>query len=604
MKFTINFQPLGIRLVCDEPLTALEAAREAGINLRSDCGGKGTCGKCIIKIPDNYSQSPNEIENNNLPKKLLANGYRLACQTIIDQDIQILIPPQSLLEDQVLQIESLAIKTLVKPAVRSYHLKLTPATLNDLRSDLERIQDEMKKHYHQTKIEVPFHILQSFSPLIRKNKWQIHLILNNNEIIQISETAPKNLLGLAVDVGSTKIACYLLDLQSGKVLAAKGAANPQTVYGEDIMSRLEAVLHSPDNTIRLQKGVIDTINQISSDLCKVVGANQSEIADFCLVGNTAMHHFFLKLPSESLATSPFVPVINYPLNIPSSFINLKGMPGAKAFIPPVLAGFVGSDHLAFLYAAGFTKNNRTRLGIDIGTNTEIALQHGEHIVSCSTASGPAFEGAHIRFGMHAASGAIEHVTITEEGIARCKTIGDKAAIGICGSGILDTIAELRRNHILNFRGRLDKSHQKVIQEENGKSAFVLVNKKNGQREITISQQDIDQILLAKGAIRAGIEILMDHLRVKPKDIEDVIIAGAFGSTMNSEHAIHIGMLPPIEINKVHVIGNAAGAGARMMLISTNARDEAYQLSKRIEYLELTTYPDFALFFANGIRFNS
>ncbi|HEY60938.1 MAG TPA: DUF4445 domain-containing protein [Anaerolineae bacterium] len=604
MKFTINFQPIGIRLICDEPLTALEAAREAGIQLRADCGGKGTCGKCMIRVSDDYTKSPSAVERNKLAENLLSKGYRLACETIADNDIQIFIPPQSLLEGQVLQTEGLMAEITPKPAVSSYPLKLEPATLNDLRSDVVRIKDKMEKQYHKTGVQVPFDILPSLSQSLRENDWQINLLVNNGEIINSSKTSPEKLLGLAVDVGSTKIACYLLDLQSGKVLATKGAANPQIAFGEDIMTRLEAILRSSDNAIRLQEDVIETINQISSELCSAVSADQSEIMDFCLVGNTAMHHFSLKLPSQSLATSPFVPVTNLALNIRASSIHLNGMPGAKVFVPPVLAGFVGSDHLAFLYASGFGKGKRTRLGIDIGTNTEIALQHGGRIVSCSTASGPAFEGAHIRFGMRAASGAIEHVSITKDGNAKCEVIGNKTAIGICGSGILDTIAELHRNHITNSRGRLDKSHKKVKLEQNGIPAFVLLAKNENQQEITISQHDIDQILLAKGAIRAGADILMDHLQVNPREIEDVVIAGAFGSYMNPEHAISIGMLPTININKVHTVGNAAGTGARMMLISTTARKEACQLAGRIEYLELTTYPDFALFFANGIRSSS
>jgi uncharacterized 2Fe-2S/4Fe-4S cluster protein (DUF4445 family) len=236
-----------------------------------------------------------------------------------------------------------------------------------------------------------------------------------------------------------------------------------------------------------------------------------------------------------------------------------------------------------------------RLGIDIGTNTEIALQKNSHLVCVSTASGPAFEGAHIRYGMRAAPGAIEHVRIDNQGNVQLQVIGDQPPVGICGSGILDAVSEFRRLEILNARGRLDKSSPGVQLDDLGKPFFNLTE------SITLSQNDIDQILLAKGAIRAGIDVLMDYLKVKPDEIEDVCIAGAFGSYMNPENAVHIGMLPEISLSRIHAVGNAAGTGARMMLISKSARHNAEEFAKRIEYLELTVYPEFPLFYARGIQ---
>jgi uncharacterized 2Fe-2S/4Fe-4S cluster protein (DUF4445 family) len=264
----------------------------------------------------------------------------------------------------------------------------------------------------------------------------------------------------------------------------------------------------------------------------------------------------------------------------------------------VIAGFVGSDHLAFLLAEGFGEDQRTRLGIDIGTNTEIALQKGGEIVSVSTASGPAFEGAHIRFGMRAAPGAIEHVTLDNTGSAEIQVIGNQEAIGICGSGILDAVAEMRRIGLLNSRGRMVREFPGVRLDGNGKPYIQL---SQGSQPVTLSQNDVDQILLAKGAIRAGIDILLDHLNVKPDEIEEVIIAGAFGTFMLPEHAMRIGMLPEVGLNKVQAVGNAAGAGARMMLISKSARIKAEALARQIRYLELTVYPEFPMFYARGIQ---
>ena len=277
----------------------------------------------------------------------------------------------------------------------------------------------------------------------------------------------QSLLGLAVDVGSTKLACYLMDLETGEVLAAKGVPNPQIAYGEDIMARLSYALKEKDGASKLHSLLMQSINQAAAELCAQIGKSSTEIVDACLVGNTAMHHFFLDLPIESLAFSPFVPVLSDAVDPLSSEIGLASMPGGRIHAPAVIAGFVGSDHLAFLLAEGFGEDDRVRLGIDIGTNTEIALQKGNKVVSVSTASGPAFEGAHIRFGMRAAPGAIEHVSIGQQGKVQIQVIGDLPPVGICGSGILDAVSELRRNNLLNSRGRLDRSAPGVQLDETG-----------------------------------------------------------------------------------------------------------------------------------------
>lgn len=344
--------------------------------------------------------------------------------------------------------------------------------------------------------------------------------------------------------------------------------------------------------------VINAINQTAEKMCERLNLSPNDIVDGCIVGNTAMHHFFLNLPTGSLAVSPFVPVSTDPIYPSARELGITAMPGAAMYAPPVIAGFVGSDHLAFLLAARFGEDQRVRMGIDIGTNTEIALQAGDRIISVSTASGPAFEGAHIKFGMRAAPGAIEHVKISENGSAEVQVIGGLPPIGICGSGILDAIAQMRLRKILNHRGRIDKTAPGVQLTSDGKPEILLGSSK---KPITLSQNDVDQILLAKGAIRAGIDVLLDHLKMDASEIEEVVIAGAFGSYMLQEHAMGIGMLPTIPHDRIKIIGNAAGTGARMMLLSTLSRARAEDLAIQIEYLELTVYPDFDMFYARGIQ---
>lgn len=598
MSFTIEFQPVGVRLVNEEPLTLLDAARRAGLALRADCGGAGTCGKCRVQVAASaHPIPPVENDRRHLSEKQIGEGFRLACSAVADGDCKVLIPVETMLSGQVLQTSGEEIDLQVDSPIQQQAVVLPPPTLEDLRSDFERLKDTCGLADLTADLET----LRRLPEALRSSQWHINLIRHGHTVMHFTPAACRPLAGLAVDVGSTKLACYLLDLETGRLLAAKGAPNPQIGYGEDIMARLAYAQQGAQQSQKLHNLVIETIQNTAVEMCRQVGIADHSIADACLVGNTAMHHFFLNLSGASLAVSPFVPAVSSAQNVPAEDIGLIGMPGMRVYAPPVIAGFVGSDHLAFLYACAFGRDERTRLGIDIGTNTEIALQKGGRIVSVSTASGPAFEGAHIQFGMRAAPGAIEHVRIRPDGRLELDVIGDRQPNGICGSGILDALGEMRAAGMFNRRGRLEKTHPAVKLDENGMAFFPLSDDPDDGRTITLSQHDIDQVLLAKGAIRAGIEVLMDYLKIQPVQIDEVVIAGAFGSYMLPEQAIRIGMLPEIPLEKIRAVGNAAGAGARSMLVSAHARTQAEALARRMEYLELSLYPDFDLFYARGIQ---
>ena len=590
-----------MRLICTEPITLLDAARQAGIQLQNVCGGKGVCGKCAVQIMEGESSPLTHNESVFLKGGILKDGERLACETVVRSPVKVFIPSTSTESRQILQTEGVQeIQEVQSPIhcesvhVESAGLEHPSADLHTLLSALPGKRFENDERIRQT--------LQTIPTMLRDTGWNATAVCHQDEILQILPVEPSLMLGLAVDIGSTKIACFLMDVSSGKSMAVKGIPNPQIAYGEDIMARLEYAMQSDVHAAHLHSITIEAVNNAIDDVCREANVEPQAIMDYCFVGNTAMHHFFLDLPSQYLASAPFTMMVDQALNIPAQALGLHGMPGSKAYFPAPIAGFVGSDHLAFLLSSSFGEGQKTRLGIDIGTNTEIALQKGDRIVSCSTASGPAFEGAHIRYGMRAAPGAIEHARIDAEGNTKVDVIGDGEATGICGSGILDVIAELKHRNILNQRGRLDRDHPRVNTDNSNNRIFILVPQTPDQREISISQKDIDQILLAKGAIRSGIAILMDHLQVTTEDLEEVIIAGAFGSYLNPQHAMQIGMLPKVALQKISAVGNAAGAGAKMMLLSSSMRQKGEQLARRIEHLELNTYPDFDLFFANGIRF--
>ncbi len=601
MPYTIDFQPAGIRLVCDEPLTVAEAALRAGISLRADCGHKGACGKCRVRIGSCELLPPREVELGHLSAGELAAGWRLACRSVITGDTRVFIPDSSMTEEQVIQVEGQHGEIAADSAVRAHTLGLPPPSLDDQAADWDRLEQALAEQHVCRRARIGLPALRALRKALREGRWQVTVVLREGEVIAAYPGKEPRLLGLAVDVGTTKLACYLVDLKTGRTLAARGVMNPQIAYGEDVMSRLEAVVTDPMNAERQQRCVVEAINEVVKGLCADHDLTTAHIVDVCLVGNTAMHHLLLDLPVEPLGVCPFVPATGLPLGVPSGAIGLQAAPGAEAYLPPPIAGFVGSDHLAFLLATGFGEDGRTRLGLDIGTNTEIALQVGERIVSCSTASGPAFEGAHIRHGMRAAPGAIEHLTIDAAGQVQCRVIGDMPPVGICGSGVLDALAEMYRAGVISRRGRIKPDVGGVCREEDGTLTFRLAPGCDGRRDVVITQKDIEEVLLAKGAIRAGIDILMQHLGAVSDQLEEVVIGGAFGTYLAPANAAHIGLLPPVPPERIRVVGNAAGAGARMMLASGEARQRAERLARRIEYLELTVCPSFTRLFVEGTR---
>jgi uncharacterized 2Fe-2S/4Fe-4S cluster protein (DUF4445 family) len=348
----------------------------------------------------------------------------------------------------------------------------------------------------------------------------------------------------------------------------------------------------------MQALLIDGLNQLTAEACAEIGAHSTDIVDAVVVGNTAIHHLFLRLPVGQLAKAPYVPAVRGAVDVKARDVGLKHAPGAYVHLLPNIAGYVGADHVAVLLATGMAERVDTVLAIDIGTNTEVCLAHHGQMASLSCASGPAFEGAHIKFGMRAVPGAIERARIVD-GQVEYKTIGDDPPVGLCGSGILDVVAELRRAALLDVGGRLAGSG---VQEVEGVCEFVLVDQSesaNG-RAITVTQQDIRELQLAKGAIRCGIESLLQDAGISSGDVDQVIIAGAFGTYIDVESAITIGLLPGLPLERVSQVGNAAGTGARLALISQVQRQQAQALAQRVRYIELARTPRFRRNFAEAM----
>jgi uncharacterized 2Fe-2S/4Fe-4S cluster protein (DUF4445 family) len=595
MSYTIDFQPVGRRGSCPEGGTLLDAARALGVDLASVCGGYGTCGSCKVQIVAGQVSPVGPREEGELSAAELAQGYRLACLAEPLSDCTVHVPPESLTALQRTQVEGLEVEVEIEPSVVRYAVHMAKPTLKDLRSDDERLLEAAGPDAVLTDLEVA----RLASTELRQMGWQGHVTQRDREIVHVApHGAPW--LGLAVDIGTTKIAAYIVDLATGQTRVARGAMNPQIAYGEDVVARLVYANKGSDEAAQMQARLTDGLNQVVEEACAEIGAQSTDIVDAVVVGNTAIHHLLLRLPVGQLAAAPYVPAVRGAVDIKARDIGLQLAPGAYVYLLPNIAGYVGADHVAMLLATGLAEREDTVLAIDIGTNTEICLTHQGQMASLSCASGPAFEGAHIKFGMRAAPGAIERVRIADHHI-EYKTIGDQPPVGLCGSGILDVVAELRRTKVLDASGRLVgpgirqiEGEREVVIAGEGEAA-------NG-RAITVTQKDIREIQLAKGAIRSGIEALLRDAGITAGDLDQVIIAGAFGTYIDVESANRIGLLPSLPLERVSQVGNAAGMGARLAVISLAHRLQAQAVAQRVRYIELARSPQFARNYAEAMRF--
>ena len=442
-------------------------------------------------------------------------------------------------------------------------------------------------------------VLRELSPRLREEGWEVRVVVRDGEVVALLSSLAHP-LGLAVDLGTTKIAVYLVDLETGTTLASKGVMNLQIAYGEDIVARMTLAQQDPVQAGHLQKLVVEELNEVAVELCAEAGRAVAEIVDAVVVGNTAMHHLFLRLPVKQLAHGPYVPAVASALDLPAGELGLCFAPGATVHLLPNIAGYVGADHVAMLLAIGMAEREGVVLAIDIGTNTEVCLANHGTLTSVSCASGPAFEGAHIRHGMRATSGAIEHLRLVDDRI-EYQIIGDGPPAGLCGSGILDALAELYLAGVVDRGGRM-LDHPRVRGEGKGRE-FVLVGQDEGDGDrpaITLTQNDVRELQLAKGAMRSGINVLLEANGLVADDLDQVIIAGAFGTYIDVASAITIGMFPRLPLDRFRQVGNAAGMGAKQALISRSKRAEAQALARRIGYIELARVPQFARTFAQAM----
>jgi uncharacterized 2Fe-2S/4Fe-4S cluster protein (DUF4445 family) len=503
-------------------------------------------------------------------------------------DIRVEIPVESLVVSQRIQLSGEEKGAIVDPVVQAITVSLSRPSMT---------ADYLTENYGLTDIHIDLYAQRRLSSILRNNEWRAKIGLYGNEVVTAGRVEDR-LLGVAIDLGTTKIAAYLTDLETGEILAVKGMMNPQIAYGEDIISRISYALDHDGET--LQHIVVDGLNRLIGELCSEQDLAPDGIAEVVLVGNTAMHHLSLGLPVRQLALAPYVPAVTSSMYTKSRDIGMVVSPGAYVYTMPNIAGYVGADQM--LLATGVDDACSTTIRMDIGTNTEITLAVNGQLRACSCASGPAFEGAHIKNGMRAMAGAIEKVRINGASVT-LQTIDDLPPVGLCGSGILDAIAQLLEAGIIDKTGKL-KSHPCVCQTETGKEFVLASRDQSGTgKDITLTEKDISEIQLAKGAIASGIHILLKNANISWHEIDEVIIAGAFGTYIDVASAISIGMLPPLPVQRFSQVGNAAGVGAKLALISKTQRQMGVDIARRVNHVELTSYPRYSRVFANALRFS-
>jgi uncharacterized 2Fe-2S/4Fe-4S cluster protein (DUF4445 family) len=595
-SFTVDLEPAGKRIESLTGTTLLEIIQKSGIDLVASCSGAGFCGTCRVQIIQGNTNPPTQTEKDTLEEADVQLGLRLACQTKVMGDLKVFLPPSSLIQTQTFQIEGQQDNFDLDPIVTAFDLKGPSSSRFDLRDNIRRVDDALVER-NLPPLGASLKQLESMSTFLRANEGEARLAIRFEEgHTELAAVLPRGstMLGLAIDIGSTKVALYLADLESGGILATHGLMNPQIAYGEDVVSRIAFANQNAENRRLLQTILITAIHQTAAELCAKVGCSCNQIVDVVAVGNTAMHHFFCGLPVEQLGSAPYVPAAQNALNFAAADIELHFAEGAQVYLPPIISGYVGADHVAALNATHSCASGETTLLVDIGTNTEISLIHEGQIFSCSCASGPAFEGAHIHDGMRAAPGAIEKVLI-QNGHIRVYTIGGLPPTGICGSGILSAVAEMHKAGIIDSRGIIQFEHH---------SDFTLVPKESSGsgREITIMRKDVREIQLAKGAIRSGIDILLKHAGITAGEIQRWFIAGAFGTHIDLTAAIATGMFPDQPLERFHQVGNAAGVGAKQMLLSKRQRETAENFVDRAHYIELTTEPDFSNIYIRSLHF--
>jgi uncharacterized 2Fe-2S/4Fe-4S cluster protein (DUF4445 family) len=590
-----------------EGVNLLQFLKQKHYQMNTPCNGHGRCGKCRVKIDNSIISGPTPETEKTLGSQAITDGYRLACQTTINDDLEIYLESNAwqakILTDGRHENFKLA------PAIGKKLLALPPPALGDQRSDSKRLTDYLPSRKTPDELQ----LLRELPGILRKDNFQVTSIYNHQRLIglEAGDTTAK-LYGIAVDIGTTTIAAYLLNMLTGEKMATYSCLNPQKAFGADVISRINHTMENPHGLEQIHDAVINALNQAIENLTGSAGLNSADLYQMVCVGNTTMMHFLLKIPAQNIAISPFIPVTTQKITIKATQIGLHLNKNAILTVVPSVAAYIGADTVAAVLASGIERSKPISLLIDFGTNGEIVLGNNEWLLACSAAAGPAFEGANIRDGVGGVSGAIDSYSITKK--TRFTTIDEVPPIGICGSGLIDIVSELYQAGIIGGTGRLDTTPTAWEPQDpellnrltyvDGMASFVIAsaNETGHGREISITQKDIRELQSAKAAIAAGVNVLVKKAGIRLSEIEKVYLAGGFGAYININSALNIGLIPSELQGKIKSIGNAAGTGAVRILCSRHALNRVDPIKQKIRYIELSSCPEFNDFFIDAMIF--
>ena len=606
-ELRVTFQPSGRSIFALPGTTILEAAARAGIVLLSPCGGGGTCGKCLVRVCSGDT-GDHAAHGHRLTAAQRKDGWRLACSTAIESEAVIEIPAASMFERSQKILTGDAGHTLtVDPAITVATARLTPPTQQDDAPDLERLSAALGESVEPD----PLHIAP-FSSRLRAASWHVHVVREGRRLIDLQPARqPAVALGVAFDLGTTTVVGTLLDLVTGQELGVASAMNGQIPFGDDVLTRILCIREAPARLSELQGAAVHSLNEIVHALCRQAGVAQDVIVNATLAGNTTMQQIVCGMDPAALGELPFTPAFARSLEISAAGIGLAIHPAARLYVFPQVGGFVGGDTIAGMLAAGFDRLKKPTLLVDIGTNGEIALLHKEQILCTSTAAGPAFEGARIAQGMRATAGAIEKVLV-QDGDLHINIIGNAPAAGLCGTALIDTVAEMLRHGLLETTGRMPAPEElpatvpeplrRRMECHGDEVRLVLAPASGRQAAVCLIQRDIRELQLASGANRAGVEALLQRAGLAATDLDAVLLAGAFGNFIRRNNAQRIGLLPPLPHERIRFIGNASSMGAKMALLSVRERARAESLRKRSVHVDLSTDSAFQDAFGMAMMF--
>jgi len=623
----VVFTPSGKRGRFPLGTPLLQAARTLGVDVDSVCGGRALCGRCQVLVmqgdfpkhgvnsrPENLSPL-SDAERSYSRRRKLADGHRLSCSSLVQGDLVVDVPQSSQVHRQVVRKAADTREITLDPVVHLHYVEVQQPDMHDPSGDLQRLMNALEREWNLTGLECDLRVLQNLQTALRKGEWKVTVAVHaGSQIVGIWPGLHEQLFGMAVDVGSTTIAAHLCDLESGEVVASSGSMNPQIRFGEDLMSRVSYSMMNPGGAQQMTDAVRGALNALAADVAREAQVSIQEILEVTFVGNPIMHHLLLGIDPVELGGAPFALTTDGALTMWATEIGLDLHPNARIYVLPCIAGHVGADAAGMILAERPDLSDELTLLVDVGTNAEIVLGNKQRLLACSSPTGPAFEGAQISCGQRAAPGAIERVRINPHTLeARFKVIGSDlwsdepgfeqvlastGVTGICGSGIIEVIAEMYLAGIISQDGVVDGElaarSDRIVQ--NGRTFGYIVHR--GLVPLQITQNDVRAIQLAKAALYAGIKLLMEHMGAD--HVDRIRLAGAFGSHIDVKYAMLLGMIPDCDLSHVSSAGNAAGTGARIALLSNTSRRKIEELVRHVEKIETAIEPRFQEHFVQAM----